>query len=332
MKLNDFKKRFDKYLLSFIENKINNLPPHKNKEIAGILKHLYEISSEGKRIRPYLAYLAFISCGGKDKKEALRFFVFLEIFHLFCLVHDDVMDKADTRHGLETINSRYKDSQAILIGDLLLSWSFDNLLANQSFPDRNIEEVRKIFFEMIDEVCLGQMLDVNIGTKKIATDEEIKREMFLKTATYSFINPLRIGIALAGKRNNDFVKLGKYLGNAFQIQDDLLDVKYDISQTKKSSFNDVYQNQHTLLSNFIFKNGTKEQKALLRKLFGKKLNDNDKKILKTIFQESGAIDFGEKEVIKNLNLVKEIIAKIKIENKYKDVFLSLVENLINRSS
>lgn len=332
MKLKDFKREFDKYLLSFIESKINNLPPHKNKEIAGILKHLYEISSEGKRIRPYLAYLAFISSGEIDKKETLRFFVFLEIFHLFCLVHDDIMDKADTRHGLETINSRYGNSQAILIGDLLLSWSFDNLLANQSLRSKNIEEVRKIFFEMIDEVCLGQMLDVNIGTKKISMDEEINRKIFFKTATYSFINPLRIGAALAGKKNNDFVKLGTYLGIAFQIQDDLLDVKYNVSQTKKSSFNDVYQNQHTLLSNFILQNGTKEQKAVLGKLFGKKLNDNDKKILKTIFQESGAIDFGEKETVKNLNHAKEIIKKIKVEDKYKSLFLNLIENLINRSS
>ncbi|KKQ34820.1 MAG: Polyprenyl synthetase, partial [Microgenomates group bacterium GW2011_GWA2_37_6] len=127
-------------------------------------------------------------------------------------------------------------------------------------------------------------------------------------------------------------EVGEKSGIAFQIQDDLLDVKYNVSQTKKSSFNDVYQNQHTLLSNFIHQNGTKEQKTALGKLFGKKLNDNDKKTLKTIFRESGAIEYAEKEIYNNLNQASEILKKIKIDGEYKILFNKLISDLINRSN
>lgn len=335
MELNDFKKNIDFYLLNFFDSKLDSLLSHQNKDIEEVFKHLKLLMQEGKRLRPYLAYLAYKMSGGKKDNEAIIFFVFIEVFHLFCLVHDDIMDDADQRHGVKTINKRYGNSQAILIGDFLFSWAWEILLTNNEFDKSAIERVKKIFLQMIDEVFIGQMIDLNISNKDKVSNEEVMQKMFLKTAGYSFIKPMMIGKALVKEtRNAEFFieDFGKHLGLAFQIQDDLLDVIRNANQTKKSSFNDITQHQHTLLSNYVFEYGTKEQKSVLKRLFGKQLTRSDKNKLRELFNISGAITYAEKEIIDNLNQAKKALEKTTINIQYKNLFLKLFHSLVDRAN
>lgn len=336
MNLKDFKNKIDKEILIFLDSKISSLSKYKTNDLDyRVFDQLLKLLRSGKRIRSYVAFLSYKAHGGKDDKNAIKLSSFLEIFHAFCLVHDDIMDDADQRHGVKTINKRYGNSQAILIGDFLFSWAWEILLTNKEFDEKSLERIKRIFLEMIDEVFVGQMMDLNITAKHKVSNEEIVNKMLLKTAGYSFIKPMIIGAYLARNIKDEeksIEEFGKYLGLAFQIQDDLLDIKFESSQTKKSDFNDVTQHQHTLFTNFVFEKGANEQKQILKDLFGKKLNKTDKVVLRKVFIDSGAIDYGEKEVTNNLNLASKSLSKIKIHEKYKSLFLELVNDLIGRSN
>lgn len=336
MELKDFKNKIDKEILIFLDSKIFSLSKYQTNDLDyRVFDQLLKLLRDGKRIRSYVAFLSYKAYGGKDDKNAIKLFSFLEIFHAFCLVHDDIMDDADQRHGVKTINKLYGNSQAILIGDFLFSWAWEILLTNKEFDEKSIERAKGIFLEMIDEVIIGQMTDLNITAKQKVSNEEIINKMLLKTAGYSFIKPMIIGAYLARNIKDEekpIEKFGKYLGLAFQIQDDLLDIMFDSNQTKKSDFNDVAQHQHTLFTNYVFEKGNKEQRGILKTMFGKKLNQIDKDMLRKVFVNSGAIGYGKKEIINNLNNAKKALEKIKIDEKYKNLFLKLTDDLVNRSN
>ena len=110
----------------------------------------------------------------------MKLLVFMEIFHAFCLVHDDIMDKADKRHGIETFHMLIKppslgNSIAILIGDFLFSWAFEILLTNKDFDQEKLERTKEIFLKMIDEVITGQFIDINLTGRKLR-----QRKKFIK--------------------------------------------------------------------------------------------------------------------------------------------------------
>ncbi len=336
MDLKGFKNKIDKEILIFLDSKISSLSKYQTNDLDyRVFDQLLKLLKDGKRIRSYVAFLSYKAHGGKDDKNAIKLFSFLEIFHSFCLVHDDIMDDADQRHGFKTINKLYGNSQAILIGDFLFSWAWEILLTYNEFYKSAIERIKKIFLQMIDEVFIGQMMDLDITAKHKVSNEEIVNKMLLKTAGYSFVKPMIIGAYLARNIRDEkkpIEEFGKYLGLAFQIQDDLLDIKFESSQTKKSNFNDIAQHQHTLFTNFVFEKGTNEQRRILKDLFGKKLNQTDKDILRKVFVDSGAIGYGEKEIINNLNHARKSLKKIKVDEKYKNLFLKLINDFVDRSN
>lgn len=349
MELEQFKRKIDPLILDFLDRKLKSLPSHSNKNVDFYLEYLKKFLREGKRIRPYLAYLTYKAYGGKKDKEAIRFLIFLELFHAFALIHDDIMDKANKRHNIPTAHeyiksyvSKYKridsshfgNSEAILLGDYLYSMTNEILSESKYFNDKILNEVRKIFFEMNDEVILGQMIDFDITLYEKAKLEDIVDKTILKTAYYSFIRPMHIGAALTGKSFDKkfFINFGRALGLAFQTQDDLLDIKYDESQTHKSSFNDIAARQQTVFVYHVFNKGNKFQKNLLSKYFGNKLNRSDKLKLRKVFEDSGAVTYGEKMMKENFNQARKILMKQKMDKKYKNLLMSLLEKIERRTS
>lgn len=281
-----FKKKFDPYIRKSLDKKIREVEKHtKDYLILDYIRYIKTIVlSGGKRIRPYIAHLMYEALGGKEKQKAFQFLVSLELFHSFCLVHDDIMDKASLRHGTKTVHkyiinnlqkektihdiSHTGNSQAILIGDLLFSWSQEILNINKEFNQEIIDRIKVLFYEMVDEVTVGQMIDVDITTRKKVSKELIDEKTRLKTAGYSFIKPLQIGAALAGKETKEIEKFckefGLRMGIAFQTQDDLLDITLNDKQLQKTTFSDSSQNQHTY---FTYFKSLKAGKDIIEKKF-----------------------------------------------------------------
>ena len=278
--LNDFKKTFDPILKQYLDKKIETI----SKDITDpflldLLCYPQKlIESGGKRIRPFIAYLMYKALGGKETEKALTFFVSLELFHNFALIHDDVMDKDLTRHGVQTIHEYVKEklqkegrsgdlghignSQAILLGDILLAWAF-SIFDEVNFDEDKLKSAKIFFNKMANDIVLGQMIDVDIPSRKDISKELSDKKDRLKTASYTFIRPLQIGASLMGidDETEKFCEdLGLNLGLAFQLQDDLLD--FENTQTKidtlkkieeylenakkiieKSELNDDYKNE-----------------------------------------------------------------------------------------
>jgi geranylgeranyl diphosphate synthase, type I len=313
-----FKKRFDVLLEKYLDKKIQKINIYtEDSSVRNYLNYLKKISlSGGKRIRPYLAYLMYQELSGKENQNVLEFLVFLEIFHTYCLVHDDIMDKSSLRHGIPTAQIYVSDylkkekrlgdlnhvgnSQAILLGDILLTWSQEIISSNDKFPQKIINKVKTYFYEMVDEVIVGQMIDVDMVTRKNVSKELIDEKTRLKTAGYSFINPLLIGAALSRNMNKNIEtfcrEFGLAMGIAFQTQDDLLDATSSDKKLGKTTSLDQSQNQHTYFTYFP------------------------------------SLEYGKKIISENFNQAKKLVEKSKMKNLYKQKFFDLIGAIEKRSS
>ncbi len=315
--LRDFKREFDAHLRTFVREKAASAKTlAQNERIEQSVDHAVSlIIGGGKRIRPYLAYLMYETAGGKDPKSIMRALVGLELFHVFALIHDDIIDEGVERHGMPTLHAFYRDSvmpkgkkfeqvsigQAILVGDLIFNWSREAFEAgvcpavSGTVSAEAAVAARTLFTELVDEVIVGQMIDVDIMSRDKATATEIERKNELKTARYSFIQPMRIGAALAnraGEFDEYARRVGLALGMAFQIQDDMLDIMGDRRKTGKALMSDLEQGQHTFFTQYVFDNGCVEHRAALKGLFGRPLSDDERKAAKGLFEESGALTNG----------------------------------------
>ena len=163
-----------------------------------------------------------------------------------------------------------------------------------------MHKVKTFFYEMVDEVCIGQMIDVDITTRKKVSKDLIDEKTRLKTAGYSFIKPLQIGAALSGKDNIGIQKFckefGLRMGTAFQTQDDLLDITSSAKQLGKTVSLDASQHKRTYFNYY-------------------KSADEGKRIIK-----------------ENLDKAKKLIKKLPIEKFYIQKFLNLVKIIEERQS
>lgn len=326
MDIKRFKARFDPILKRSLQHRITEnrkLTTDKHiREITAYAGHL--VMAGGKRIRPYMAFTAYETAGGKKDRLVMETLVGLELFHAFALVHDDIMDRGTMRHGLPTAHTRFGDSQAILLGDVLFNWANGCLSGTKGYP---------VFEKMIDEVITGQMLDVDSMTRKRVRDEMIEERHRLKTASYTFVRPMQVGIALAGT-NPRLTKFsesyGMPLGIAFQIQDDLLDLVAKPDEIGKTAFSDLRDGQHTLFTQFIVDRGTRAEKAELKKIFGKKVTERDRARILRLFTESGAIEHGRVLIEGYFDEAERAVKKTFGRSKNGKPFYELVEYIRQR--
>ena len=205
----------------------------------------YILGIKGKRIRPVCVYLAnelFESVND----DAYYAGASIELFHNFSLIHDDIMDKAPLRRGIETVHQKYGENTALLAGDVMFVTAYENLSkVSARFLPRCID----IFNRTAKEVCEGQQLDMDFENKPHVNFEEYLSMITLKTSVLVAAS-LQIGAVLggAGLGNQDHLyEFGKNLGIAFQVQDDYLDAYGDAAKTGKQQGGDIIANKKTFL-------------------------------------------------------------------------------------
>ncbi len=354
MNIIDFKKKFDPHLIKFLDKKLLQYKNYTNDPfILSLISHSKKlVLSVGKRVRPYVAYLMYKSAGGKKDAEAIQLFVGLELFHNFCLVHDDIIDRGSRRHGVKTLHTLISDklkyesrlgdethigsSQAILIGDLLFAWSYEIFGTCEKFDYKKMNRARAIFNKMIDEVVIGQMIDVDITTRRQASELLVKEKMTLKTARYTFSRPMEIGLSLISeskKLKNFCSDFGTNLGIGFQIQDDMLDLTSTPEKLKKEVFSDLRERNHNYFTQYIFDNGTLNEKKMLNKVFGNKavlLNGERTKII-NLFKSSGAIDNGVRSFKNYFAKAKSSLEKANFQKEHKLKWLDLIDYIQKRA-
>jgi len=221
----------------------------------------------GKRIRPVFAYWGWRAGGGQEPVEAvLPALAAIELMHAFALVHDDVMDRSDTRRGRPTAHRSlaathrrarltgdaewFGDAAAVLAGDLCLVWA-DQLMGRARVAPATLMAARCAYDRMRIEAIAGQFLDVLGDCAPIWTVERALRTARLKTAGYTVIRPLHYGLALAGAADGPlsaaFTRYGIAAGEAFQLRDDLLGAFGHPEVTGKPVGDDLAQGKPTVL-------------------------------------------------------------------------------------
>lgn len=260
----------------------------------------YTLAAGGKRVRPQLAMIASQMFGGKDE-EVLPAALALEVFHNFTLLHDDVMDKADVRRGRPTVHIKWDENTAILSGDQMLIEAYKLL---SGVPEDKLPKVLQLFNKMATEICEGQQYDVDFESQEQVTIDDYLKMIRLKTSVL-LANALQTGAYIAGAneaQQQSLYEFGIYVGLAFQIQDDILDVWGDPATFGKAVGGDISCNKKTfvyLQAMRLLGGETMRREVIeLKEWYSQILKDNTKKItaVKEIFEHLGVRATCEKVV------------------------------------
>lgn len=203
----------------------------------------YTLAAGGKRLRPTLSLLAARIFDGVEQK-VLPAALALEVFHNFTLLHDDVMDNAETRRSRMCVHRKWNTATAILSGDQMLIEAYRLL---QDIEPKHLPVVLRLFTRMATEICEGQQYDMDFERRKEVTMDEYMHMIRLKTAVL-FANALQIGGLLAGAPQNAQNALYEYgikLGLAFQIEDDYLDCFGNPATFGKATGGDIREGKMT---------------------------------------------------------------------------------------
>lgn len=203
----------------------------------------YALGAGGKHLRPVLTLATCMALGG-SRDQALNQALGVEIFHNFTLVHDDVMDKSDTRRGKPTVWARWDETAAILSGDAMLTLA--NMYAGRGAGHR-LECVLDVFNTAAMEVYAGQELDMQFEERLDVTTSEYLHMILLKTAALIRC-ACAMGVIMADGDDATLEAMKAYavgIGMAFQLRDDYLDTYGDAATFGKPIGGDILNDKKT---------------------------------------------------------------------------------------
>jgi geranylgeranyl diphosphate synthase, type II len=309
------KTKDDKYALNYkketekIDKKLSSLLSNQ-KPISLYEPCSYILQSGGKHLRAYLVLLATKAVGGKAS-QAYNAALSVEILHNFTLVHDDIMDSADKRRGRETLHIKYDISTAILAGDSLIAVAYKNLLRDCKI---NVTQILSTFNESVIEVCEGQSLDKEFEVRKDVTISEYKVMIEKKTAAL-----IKMCCSIGAQLGNGtkleikaLAKYGKYLGLAFQLKDDLLDIIGDVKDFGKNVGGDLVEGKKT----FLFLKALEiakgdDKKELLKVVKNNGIRKSEIKKYKKLYEKLNVLEITEKEIDRYSNLAIKALKELK---------------------
>lgn len=292
----------------------------------------YILSLGGKQIRPILTLFA-AEIFGSGPQKAIYAATAIELFHNFSLIHDDIMDEAPLRRGKETVHHRWDTNTGILSGDAML------ILAYQYFENYEpviFRELAMLFSKTALEVCEGQQLDINFETRDDVSIEEYITMIDYKTAVLVGA-ALEMGAIVAetsDKNRQDIYDFGRYLGIAFQLQDDYLDAFGDSDTFGKQVGGDILENKKTFLYLRALIKGNEAERKELQEWFSTTDNNGEEKInrSKAIFENTKATDDIQAEIRKYTDKAIEILERLNISDTYKNELRDFSLELMNRTT
>jgi len=290
----------------------------------------YLLDSGGKRLRPLITLFVSDLFTG-NISNALPASAALEIFHNFTLAHDDIMDNSLMRRGKKTINSKWDDNTAILSGDVMLIISYEIL---NKYDDSKYLLLSKQLTETSRLVCEGQQNDMDFSIEKNISEDDYFKMIENKTAVLigcSFMFGAIVS-ELNSKEINALYEVGKNLGLAFQLEDDLLDCFGDESKFGKKIGGDIIQKKKTLLFIHTVSKLDNDKRLEFENIFFSDNTDESVKIslIKKYYKDSGAVNYINKKVKEYSEHAKKIINQMQIDDNKKLSLNKFSEQLLNR--
>jgi len=237
-------------------------------------------------LRPALLLLS-ARYGGKRAPGAIRLAAVVELLHSATLIHDDVIDSANTRRGRPSANSRWGNHRSVLAGDWLYMQSFQMALEERNF------RILDILIDLTQKMVEGELIQLaKIGSIDV-TEEDALRLATYKTACL-FSGCARLGGVLGGLdrvEEEALADYGRYAGLAFQLVDDLLDFTASSEQLGKPVLSDLKEGKVTLPLIYAMENGHREARKLIaRVLEEKEFNSVRPETIVSLVRDSGALD------------------------------------------
>ena len=312
--LKAFKERLDPKIGAYFDRVIEDTSK-KDIFVTDALRYTKTLMlAGGKRLRAAFMYYGYLGAGGTREEQILEASMSIEYTHIFLLVHDDIMDQDDMRHGVLTLHRQYADfgrvflpeknrehfgnSIALIVGDTLCAFGND-ILFSSDFPlERKFRALSKLQ-NIVSCTLIGQANDIYMEYKGEASEEEILAMYRNKTAKYTVEGPLHLGALLAGASQELLDGLSAYaipLGIAFQIQDDILGIFGDAKRLGKPVGSDIHEGKITLLVSRALRDGTKEQRRRLKQILslGNDLTEKDILEFRELIMATGAFDGAER--------------------------------------
>jgi len=287
----------------------------------------YFLKLGGKRIRPVLCLM------GNElfediREDAWHVGTAIELFHNFTLIHDDIMDKAPLRRGMETVHTRYGENTALLAGDVMLVTAYEEL--NKISIDF-LHAILLLFNKTAKEVCEGQQMDMDFEKMDDVGLDAYLKMIELKTSV-ALAASLQTGAILggAGRRNQDLLyEFGKKLGIAFQVQDDYLDAFGDPLKFGKQVGGDILANKKTFLLLHALETADLVQKKELHHLLKSNPPDKVERVVQ-IFHDCKIDEWALQLKNKYLDEAMTHLEDIAVLSKRKEPLKELAHFLVKR--
>lgn len=325
--LNSFLEYYEVEKKRLIEkNRLYNkeLRKDSNRAVRLFKQDLADLNEGGKMLRGMLVNLGYRLAGGTDPEFSDHLALAFELFQTSVLVHDDIIDRAGLRRGKITIHRRYRhrmdvrgaevmsrtddkahiaDSAALCTGDLGLYLANRKIVSDYA-DHPGLSRLIAAFDDIVIDTIRGELLDVilpyELQDSSYSEEEREKlleksiRDIYhLKTARYSVIGPLHLGMMLAGAPEEHLRAMdraGDDLGIAYQIMDDILGIYADTRHLGKDVGSDISEFKQTILYMYV-RIYAKEYAGELLEVYGREVNEERLEKVREIFRKTGALDY-----------------------------------------
>lgn len=272
----------------------------------------------------------------------------MEFLHNFMLIHDDIIDRSNLRRGKPTMHkilertvpTRDPDKLGIdlgiITGDIVYALAIDAFLSIDE-PSERKERALKYFIQTAAFTAMGEFIDTVSGVKAVqdVDEKEVFLNYTLKTARYTFDCPMVTGAILAGARDQEIKKISRFgilIGQAFQIQDDIIGIFETEANIGKSILSDLAEGKKTLLVIHAFSVLQSKAKKEFLKIFTKKTKTlKDLETVKKIFVKTKSLDYALEAIHVRLAEAQKILNALGMNEKYRGLLKASLLKLFNHS-
>ena len=273
--------------------------------------HLFGMLSGGKRLRAKL----ILKIAGEDKGAPLLAAI-VELIHAASLLHDDVIDDADTRRGVASVNATEGSKTAVMLGDILYSKGFTELVAFN-------KDVAQTIAASVTALSKGEMMDVKMAEEFNSDEEKYLDMLYLKTAAL-IEAAAKASALLVGKDAQKHALYGRNLGLSFQIIDDILDITSDEATLGKPAMNDFVEGKCTLPYIYLYHHLNEDEKEKLLSFHAKKISPEDTQWILQKMQEY-------KTVEKSFQLAQKLSNEAQNAMNEDKELVAILETMIKRN-
>ena len=283
----------------------------------------------GKRLRPVMAMITCEMVGG-DSVKAIPFAAALEAIHNFTLVHDDVMDDDDLRHGVDACHTIYGLSTAILAGDTLFAYAFE-MITDCDIDNRVKADLVKNVAYIVRKIAEGQQMDINFEDEETVDAKEYLEMIRLKTSI--LFGAAAYGGAKIGGTSEEEARelemMATNVGLGFQIWDDYLDATATEEILGKPSGSDIRQGKRTLLVIEALNRANANDRERLIEILDSKNTDEEVAEAVEIMDRCGALEECHKQANGYLEGARNTLSNYP-ESEARQLFEELLEYMVTR--